>query len=197
MFFIATQGPLVSTIEDFWDMCFLYDVNVIIMICKLKENDKEKCANYWEIFDEYQMVNINEEFADGLICRKIKIKDKIHSVEKVFLQLQLITWDDHTAPIDNYNRIIKMINLIDKNRNNRPVVVHCSAGIGRTGTFISIYNLYKEIMGQINDKSKDKILFSIMNTVRKMKELRLNSVENEKQYNFIYEFVNLLLKENN
>ena len=169
------------------------------MICKLKENDKEKCAKYWETyFNAYKVVNMTEKHDDGLIERQIQIQNMQNLAIKNFLQLQLTTWEDHTAPIDNYNRIIKMINYIDqKNKNNSPVVVHCSAGVGRTGTFISIYNLYKEIMEQINDKNQKEILFSIMNIVRKLKELRLYSVENEKQYNYLYEFVNLLLKEKN
>lgn len=192
-FFIATQGPLQSTIEHFWDMCFSYDVDIIIMICNLKENDKEKCANYWEInSDKYQIVKVNEESDDGIIIRKMQINNK-----KNILHLQLTTWDDHTAPIDNYNRIIKMINFIDKNKNDKPIVVHCSAGVGRTGCFISLYNLYEEVMGQINDEKKKYIIFSIFNTVRKLKELRKNSVENENQYTFLYEFINLLLKEKN
>ena len=197
-FFIATQGPLESTIEDFWNMCFIYDIKIIIMICKLKENDKEKCANYWEkYFDRYKIINITEQHYDGLILRQILIKDMQNWVDKNVLQLQLTTWDDHTASVDNYKRIITMIKFINRNKSNSPVVVHCSAGVGRTGTFISIYNLYQEIMEQINDKSQTQILFSIMNTVRKLKELRMYSVENEKQYNFLYEFVNLLLKDNN
>ena len=179
-------------------MCFLYNVKVIIMICKLKENDKEKCSNYWEIyFGTYQIEHLDITFNNGLIIRKIQIKNTKTSVVKNILQFQLTTWDDHTASMDNYNRIIKMITYIDQYNNKSPVVVHCSAGVGRTGTFISIYNLYKEIMEQINDKNEKKIVFSIMNTVRKLKELRLFSVENEKQYAFLYEFVNLLLKEKN
>ena len=197
-FFIATQGPLESTIEDFWDMCFKYEVNAIIMICSLKENNKEKCAKYWEgYFDTFNILQTTENSDEGLILRQILIKNMQNSYLKNILQLQLTTWDDHTAPINNYNRIIKIINFIDKYKNNGPFVVHCSAGVGRTGTFISIYNLYKEIMEQINDKNQIQILFSIMNTVRKLKELRLYSVENEKQYNFLYEFINILLKEKN
>ena len=197
-FFIATQGPLESTIEDFWDMCFKYEVNVIIMICSLKENNKEKCAKYWEgYFDTYNILQTTEKPDDGLFLRQIQIKNMQNSNIKNILQLQLTTWDDHTAPINNYNRIIKIINFIDKSKKNGPVVVHCSAGVGRTGTFISIYNLYKEIMEQINDKNQIRISFSIMNTVKKLKELRLYSVENEKQYYFLYEFINILLKEKN
>ena len=180
-------------------MCFSYDVKVIVMLCQLKENNKEKCACYWEKnLNRYQIVRIGEEeqIDEGLIVRKIEMKDKYNCQFKNIFQIQLTTWDDHTAPINNYKKIIEMIKFIDRKRQVFPVVVHCSAGIGRTGTFISMYNLYHEILEQINNK-KGEISFSIMNLVRKLKEMRLYMVENEGQYKLLYQFANKFLQEIN
>ena len=171
--FIATQGPLESTIEDFWEMCYSYDIKVIVMLCKLDENYKEKCANYWD-------TNI-----------------KNFTIEKIIYQIHFTCWADHSIPDNSYNEIINIINIVDKLKEDKPVVVHCSAGIGRTGTFISVYNLYHEILKQINNKNINELKFSIMNLVRKLKEMRLYLVENQTQYDFLYQFVNLVLLKNN
>ena len=95
-----------------------------------------------------------------------------------------------------YSKKIKIIKFIKENNQNSPVVVHCSAGVGRTGTFISAFNLYYEIIEQIKNKNA-KIIFSIFNMVRKLKEMRLYSVQNEIQYIFLYKFSKKLLNEYN
>lgn len=198
--FIATQGPLISTVEDFWEMIFYYNVKVIVMLCNVIEDNREKCANYWEKkLLKYEIIKINNDsiLEQGLILRQFQIVNKRNYEYKNIIQIHLTTWNDHTAPISNYYKIIKIINLVDKFKENAPVVIHCSAGVGRTGTFLSIYNLYHEIIGQINNKYIREIKFSILNLVRKLKEMRMFLVENEDQYIFLYQFAILLLDENN
>ena len=198
--FIATQGPLESTIEDFWVMCYTYDVKVIVMLCKLDEDYKEKCANYWDTnLKNYKIEKTSEtiQLYDGLRIRKFKIINRENGVGKDIVQIHLTSWPDHSIPDNEYNKIIYIIHFVDKMKRGCPVVVHCSAGIGRTGTFISLYNLYHEINEQINNIKIKEIKFSIMNLVRKLKEMRLYLVENENQYTFLYQFVNIFLKQNN
>ena len=203
--FIATQGPLESTIEDFWEMCYAYDVKVIVMLCKLDENYKEKCANYWDT----NMKNFKIEKIDDTInishdtkIRKFRVSKLdsnigVEDKEKIFVQIHFTCWPDHSIPENSYNEVVNIIKIVDKLKDDKPVVVHCSAGIGRTGTFISVYNLYHEILEQINNQNVNELKFSIMNLVRKLKEMRLYLVENQTQYNFLYQFVNILLIKNN
>ena len=196
-YFIATQGPLPHTIEDFWTMCYEYKVSVIIMLCNLKENNVDKCANYWDINNLYSFeIRKLEDIKENGICkRKIEIINKKTNERIIIKQIQLLCWDDHTAlNVDYFNKIIYLIHSIDENRNNRSVVVHCSAGVGRTGSFISMYILYHEIKQQIfNEKKSEDITFSIMNLVRKMKEMRMFSIENVNQFSLLYDFVNFFL----
>ena len=201
--FIATQGPLDTTIDDFLHMVHQYKINLIIMLCKLEENKKTKCSNYWNNANihDFTLKYENEEFQiiDGITLRNVRLHKKSNELfPTTFIQLHYTCWEDHSAPnIDSYKKIIDLIKQIEVYKNNRPVIVHCSAGVGRSGTFISLYNLYHIIMNQINDVNTKEIKFSIMDIVRQLKEMRLRLVENEKQYLYLYQFVNILLNENN
>ena len=199
-YFIATQGPLENTIEDFLSMCITYDVEFIIMLCNLEEKDKEKCAKYWDRkFTNYEVSKRQETkvLTEGILLRKLIIKNGKENLEKKIDQIQLLCWDDHKG-LDNeyFEEIITIIEAIDiykKKNQNSPIVVHCSGGVGRTGTFICLYNIYKELIEQLKNKNVIDIKFSIMNLVRKIKEMRMHSVENQSQYASLYNFANYLL----
>ena len=135
-------------------------------------------------------MNIKKKKKD-LIIRNITIsKDKI---SKNVTQIQYNGWPDHGIPNieEAYNSFLNIIHFINENNNNCPVVVHCSAGVGRTGTFLSIYNLVYEIEKK---KNNQVIKFSIFNVVRKLKEMRMYLVQNWLQYSFVYEFIEMYLK---
>ena len=206
-------------------MCFDHNVKTIIMLCKLKENGKEKCVEYWEpekkdIFESstdytefnYSVKYTSEEINDDITIRTCHVLNKATNVEKEIKQIHYGGWPDHETPdnIQNvYGNILFMFNFVDNligqnhigDKNpivvENPIVVHCSAGVGRTGTFIALYNIYREILKQINDEKSKSIYFSLLNTVRQLKEMRLYLVENDKQYKMIYQFISKLLKDRN
>ena len=202
-YFISTQGPKRETIEDFWTMIDQYNCNVIIMLCNEEEGGVEKCVNYWNPneFDKYilKQAKIDEQ-RDLYIIREFKLYNKEKKTEKKIKQIHYIGWPDGGVPetedgivFDNFDEIIQ---LTDKYRGEGPIVVHCSAGVGRTGSFISMYLLKKEIISQISDKI-ETIRFSVFNLVRKLKEMRLYSVQTFLQYSFVYQFVSYLLNKYN
>ena len=202
-YFISTQGPKNETIEDFWTMIEEYECNIIIMLCNIVEGGREKCAKYWDEKNKMNNYSIHlnkEETRNKYIIRELKLINKKSGKEKNLIQIHFTGWPDHGIPDTSDDKIFEvfeeMIKLVDQYKGNGPIVVHCSAGVGRTGTFISMYYLDKEIKTQIKEK-KEIIQFNIFNLVRKLKEMRICLVQSNSQYNFIYLFVNYLLKRYN
>ena len=173
------------------------------MLCQLVEKNKTKCANYWgrNNVRNFILESINQEFDifNGISLRNFQLKKSQNDIlPKTIIQLHYTHWDDHAVPdFQSYNKLKELITNIEFYKNNSPVVVHCSAGVGRTGTFIALYNLYIDIIQQIRDGSIREIKFSVMNVVRKLKEMKIHMVENDEQYLFLYQFVKILLKEYN
>jgi protein tyrosine phosphatase len=194
-YFIATQGPKPATIKDFWTMIDEQGCQMIVMLCQLEENKKKKCENYWNT--EF-VQDIDECDETKWIFRRMKHKVPNSNEDRTITQIHFTEWKDKDVPEEEFDKFIDAFECIDrgrKNKNNQdtPVVVHCSAGVGRTGTFISMYYLYKEILRQIK-QNKNEIKFSIFNLVRKLKEMRAYLVQTEDQYVFLYKFVHYFLK---
>jgi protein tyrosine phosphatase len=198
-YFISTQGPTDDTIEDFWTMVEEHDCNVIIMLCKNKERGKDKCACYWKEKDDkkYSIKVLKEEKKEDYFIREIQIINNNTKNKKIVHQIHFVGWPDHGVPDTSNNKIFEIFNeiieLVDSLKGNGPIVTHCSAGVGRTGTFISMYFLEKEIRNQIDNKVNE-IKFSVFNLVRKLKEMRLYLVQTDSQYEFIYQYVEYILK---
>jgi protein tyrosine phosphatase len=180
-----------------------YECNVIVMLCRDKENGTEKCAKYWD--EKYKMEKYiikikSEEKKETYIIREIILYNNSSKKQRKIQQIHFIAWPDHGVPnIEGgkiFDTFIEIINEVDEFRGNNPIVVHCSAGVGRTGTFISMYSLYKEIKNQIDNKEKE-IQFNIFNLVRKIKEMRILMVQTEVQFQFIHYFVRHLLSKLN
>ena len=198
--FIATQGPMENTIEDFWTMVWESKSKVIVMLTNLIEADKIKCENYWEAKMEKFKVEVKKENTHKMYFeREIQLINLSNKEERTVYQIHYTQWPDKGAPESKDLPIFSEINeLVDKLNNDtkEPIIVHCSAGAGRTGTFISMYLLEKEIVKQIKDNCSI-IRFNIFNLVRKLKEMRMYMVQTPIQYLFVYLFVKHLLDNKN
>ncbi|RVE56468.1 hypothetical protein OJAV_G00221570 [Oryzias javanicus] len=139
--FIATQGPMVNTVNDFWQMAWQEEAPVIVMITKLKEKN-EKCVLYWPekrgIYGKVEvLVNAVRE-CEHYTARSLTLK--CGNQTRVLQHYWYTSWPDHKTP-DSALPLLQLMADVEADRRAAaaagPVVVHCSAGIGRTGCFIA------------------------------------------------------------
>ncbi|KAF3826012.1 hypothetical protein GH733_006126 [Mirounga leonina] len=139
--FIATQGPMINTVNDFWQMVWQEDSPVIVMITKLKEKN-EKCVLYWPekrgIYGKVEVLVISVNECDNYTVRNLVLKQGSHTQH--VKHYWYTSWPDHKTP-DSAQPLLQLMLDVEEDRlastGRGPVVVHCSAGIGRTGCFIA------------------------------------------------------------
>ena len=195
--FIATQGPLKETIPSFWKMIYNHKIKLVIMLSSgLEEvdgrsavywpNEKEKPLNFQENNLSVEFISKEEIIQNSLILKKFKINNELE-----VKQIHIICWPDHGMPQDHNlaNEILDtMITYIKNERKEQksPIVVHCSAGVGRTGTVIAIYIIV--ICLEYLKKLKKPLVMNVFNVVRKLREQRYSLVTDTDQYKFIYDY---------
>ena len=197
--FICAQGPMDSTITDFWRMIWEQHLEIIIMLTNLEEYNKTKCAKYWpeRVTDAIQFGEINvsfeseQRFSDYLI-RNIKVShlsvlsdvDVIKHIKfqltrknpnadaeapeepsRNITQFHYLVWKDFQAPEHPYG-ILKFIRTINSEYSVQrgPLLIHCSAGVGRTGTLVALDSLIQ----QLNEEGQ----VAIFNTICDMRHQR-------------------------
>ena len=177
---------------------------VIIMLCNEYEGGRKKCEKYWEvnIYMNRFKIEIQRIQEYYMYCiREIKLINLLNKEERIVYQVHFTGWPDHGIPDYRDGKVFQVFSEINKlvdqlNAEQKPIIVHCSAGVGRTGTYVSMYLLEKEIDKQIGDKCPI-IRINVFNLVRKIKEMRLYMVQTPQQYLFVYLFVEYLLKTRN
>lgn len=201
--YIATQGPLNKTIEDFWLMIWERNTNVIVMLTKQIEDGKIKCETYWPesvgyyviIKDIGLKITLESEILDQRIdcyIRTLKLEKigGLNTEYRQITQLQSLAWPDHGLP----NSPEPIINLIMKkneyiqyytclnNGNIGPTVIHCSAGCGRTGTFCTV----DSTLALLPDLQQSDPTDLIFNVIQHLRQQRISMVESFAQFQFCY-----------
>jgi len=190
--FIAAQGPLDTTILAFWKMVFDYKVETIVMLTKTEDSNRSTCAKYWpdpnyKIDHGPISIACVSEVAPirGVSIREFDVY-YLNSQPLRVKQCQFTEWPDHgvpeIGPIDEFIHFVSEIVRLNPFRS--PIVVHCSAGCGRTGTFCVLYTIYGMLWSEFRDKSD--IIFNLVNYFR---EQRARMVETSKQFNFCYDML--------
>ena len=130
--YIATQGPLATTCDEFWQMVWEQKCCLVVMVTPLKEQGRTKCHKYWpdigetETFNHLRIINTKEDGNEAMIEREFKLINDQEKEERIIIHLQYLAWPDHGVP-DEAN---DFLNLIFKVRQFRtglldPIIVHC------------------------------------------------------------------------
>uniref|UniRef100_A0A3Q3K9D1 Receptor-type tyrosine-protein phosphatase C n=1 Tax=Monopterus albus TaxID=43700 RepID=A0A3Q3K9D1_MONAL len=145
--YIAAQGPKEETVCDFWRMIWEQQSSIIVMVTRCEEGSRAKCAQYWpspqretEIFEEFIVKLSSEDSCPDYIIRHLSLTNKREkNSEREVTHIQFMSWPDHGVP-DEPQLLLKLRRRVNafKNFFSGPIVVHCSAGVGRTGTYIGI-----------------------------------------------------------
>eukprot|EP00105_Crassostrea_gigas_P036341 XP_019920489.1 PREDICTED: receptor-type tyrosine-protein phosphatase T [Crassostrea gigas] len=183
--YIAAQGPKKNTVDDFWRMIWQEEVTSIVMLTNLKEGDKIKCTQYWpdvNRLSDYGPVSVKligeKEYA-FYIERILSVRYKKLQKIRVVTQYHYTSWPDHGVP-EPLCLLIFHHHVISRTTNGKkvPTVVHCSAGVGRTGTYIALdaqYHIGKQT-GKVN----------VADFVKKMRGDRMTMVQTIEQHIMLY-----------
>ncbi|XP_037610797.1 receptor-type tyrosine-protein phosphatase H-like isoform X5 [Sebastes umbrosus] len=188
--YIATQGPLPSTVNDFWRMIWEQRVNGIVMVTNCTEGGKTKCQRYWPAdskpcLNGELLVTIRSEQEEPYwTLREFSVKHSNNSGERTVKHFHFTAWPDHGVP-QGTEALIQFRGLvrrhIEREGAGAPTVVHCSAGVGRTGTIIALDVLLQQL-------EKERAV-GINGFVHKMRLSRPHMVQTESQYVFLHQSI--------
>ncbi|XP_072267524.1 receptor-type tyrosine-protein phosphatase mu isoform X9 [Pyxicephalus adspersus] len=184
--YIATQGPMQETAYDFWRMVWDENTASIVMVTNLVEVGRVKCCKYWpddtEIYKDIKVTLIETELLAEYVIRTFAVEKRgVHEIREI-RQFHFTGWPDHGVPYHATGLLGFVRQVKAKSPPNAgPLVVHCSAGAGRTGCFIVI-----DIM---LDMAEREGVVDIYNCVRELRSRRVNMVQTEEQYVFIHDAI--------
>ncbi|XP_031967356.1 receptor-type tyrosine-protein phosphatase eta isoform X10 [Corvus moneduloides] len=151
--FIAAQGPLPNTIDDFWRMIWEKSIYSIVMLTKCMEQARTKCEQYWpdkqpKSYGDIIVTMISEVVLPEWTIRDFTVEKSNTPESHMVRQFHFTSWPDHGVPettdlLINFRHLVHEYN--SQNPMDSPTLVHCSAGVGRTGTFIAIDRLIQQM----------------------------------------------------
>ncbi|XP_063217566.1 receptor-type tyrosine-protein phosphatase T-like isoform X2 [Bacillus rossius redtenbacheri] len=180
--YIATQGPKPNTVDDFWRMVWQEQVHVISMLANIMENGKKKCEHYWpEHRKEVTHRNITilteseQVFADYTI-RTLKVS--CEGEDRKVWHLHFTSWPDHGVPFYPRSVASYLKKLLATPKGPGPILVHCSAGVGRTGTIILTDICLRMAAAE---RAVDMLHY-----LQSLREQRPNMVDNLEQFKLVH-----------
>uniref|UniRef100_A0A7E4V2V4 Protein-tyrosine phosphatase n=1 Tax=Panagrellus redivivus TaxID=6233 RepID=A0A7E4V2V4_PANRE len=196
MTYICAQGPMSNTVSHFWLMVIQEGAKVVLQLCQLKEDGKEKCNEYYppaaegpdwktygfvqvRVMDRNNNVGGMKKVTKSKMQVKLDEKDaKVHELTHIYYY----GWPDHSVA-ESVATCKEVRNLVHRNYEKKPIVAHCSAGIGRTGTFAMIELVSYRLL------IKHDVDFKMVDVAHELREQRKHAIQNDQQYVFVYRCV--------
>ncbi|XP_069618420.1 phosphatidylinositol phosphatase PTPRQ [Ranitomeya imitator] len=185
--FIATQGPLAGTVGDFWRMVWETRAKTIVMLTQCFEKGRIRCHQYWPednkpvtVFGDIVITKVVEDVQIDWTIRDLKVER--HGDYMMVRQCNFTSWPEHGVP-ENTTALIHFTKMVRASRphENTPTVVHCSAGVGRSGVFVAMDHLIQHI--------NHHDFVDIYGLVAELRSERMCMVQNLAQYIFLYQCV--------
>ncbi|XP_061571213.1 receptor-type tyrosine-protein phosphatase R, partial [Cololabis saira] len=182
--FIATQGPLVNTVNDFWRMIWQEETPAVVMITKLRERN-EKCVQYWPekrgIYGKVEVLVTNTREREHYTTRNLTLK--VGNQTRALQHYCYTSWPDHKTP-DSALPLLELMEEVEGARGDGgPVIVHCSAGIGRTGCFIATTMGCRQL--------QEEGLVDVLNITCQLRTDRGGMIQTGEQYEFVHQALGL------
>ncbi|CAJ0952696.1 unnamed protein product [Ranitomeya imitator] len=186
--YIASQGPLRHTMEDFWRMIWEWKSCSIVMLTELEERGQEKCAQYWPSEGVMSLGDITIELKKEEECESYTVRDLLvtntrENKARQIRQFHFHGWPEVGIPTDGKGmiNIIAAVQKQQQQSGNHPITVHCSAGAGRTGTFCALSTVLERV--------KAEGILDVFQTVKSLRLQRPHMVQTLEQYEFCYRVV--------
>lgn len=187
--YIATQAPIPESILDFWKMIWEQRVSLIVMLTNEKENGKVKAHKYWPNcreeakFGEFTVSGKNEDTTyRSLIIRTFDIQ--MGNETKEVCHIQYTAWPDHDIPRD-FSGVYRLFAICRSKRAQTPIVIHCSAGLGRTGS----YALIDTVLDNLSADHTPDPLVHVFDALKEIRTFRPGSIQTAEQYKFVFHFL--------
>ncbi|MCJ8735808.1 hypothetical protein PDJAM_G00251700 [Pangasius djambal] len=191
--YIAAQGPLPATVNEFWRMIWEKHAHTIVMLTKCYEQGRVKCEKYWppetKLYNNILVTTTSEIELEDWTIRDFTIKNVKTAETRNVRQFHFTAWPDHGVPettevLINFRHLVR--EHMDSFSRNAPAVVHCSAGVGRTGTFIALDHLIFQI-----ERENMVDIYGIIHDMRMHRPLM---VQTEDQYVFLNQCASDIIK---
>lgn len=193
---VAAQGPLENTICDFWRCVWETDVTAIVMLCKLVESMQDKCARYWpselhmpEDYETHDVSMESEEHGEFAIKRTFILTELKSGKSRQIQHWQYTEWPDHGVP-ENPDHFLNFFHTVRLELPvPDPILVHCSAGVGRTGVTIALDAAVAAI--------EQKISINPLNTVQEIRNQRCMMIQNSSQFEMLLKLISYVAHRQN